>query len=340
MQQLLPADTHVTDVSSPVRLRDGIEVELTDGTTFVLDGAAAGDVTVVTHAHGDHLVDQAERFVGSDLTAALAGVRHDDADPTAVSHPLVELFPAGHIAGSRAVRITDPQTDRRYLYTGDLSTRDRFYLDPFEPVDADVLIIESTYGEPDYRFPPTQAVVEEIQKWLMETMDTVVLLFGYALGRAQKLQRILARSTRSRVFVTEAIAELNAEIESFLDVSFDAERYSPDTSLEPGDALVLPMGTTRINWVRSLIDEHDAVTAGFSGWAVDDSFIYQRGFDRGFPISDHCDFTELNEVVQAVDPERIYTQHGSTDEFADHLTTTHGYDAVSLKRNQSTLTDY
>jgi putative mRNA 3-end processing factor len=327
-------------VTPAVRLRDGIEVALSDGTRIVLDGAGDGDATVLSHAHGDHLVDGTERVVGSELTAALAGVRGEGPAPRTESHPLIELFPAGHVAGSRAARITDPDTGRTYLYTGDISVRDRFYLDAFEPVEADVLIVETTYGSPEYRFPPTGAVVEEIHDWLRETMDAVVLLFGYALGRAQKLQWILASSARSRVFVTDAIADLNAAIEGYLPVTFESQRYDGDTALEPGDALVLPMGTTRIGWIESLIDEHDAVTAGVSGWAVDDSFIHRRGYDRGFPISDHCDFTELLSVVEAVDPETVYTHHGATETFAEYLATECGYDAVALKRNQTSLAEF
>jgi len=327
-------------VSSRVRLRDGVVIDLAEGTRVVLDGAADGDVTVVSHAHGDHLVDGAEQVVASKLTAALARIRQEETAPEAIEHPTVELFPSGHIAGSRAARVTDPETGRTYLYTGDVSTRSRFYLDGFEPVEADVLITEATYGKPGYVFPPTESVVEEVRDWLAETMDTVVLLFGYALGRAQKLQRLLADSARSRVFVTDAVAALNAPIEANLGVKFPARRYRSETELEPGDALVLPMGTTRINWIESLIEDHDALAAGFSGWATDDSFIYQRGFDRGFPMSDHCDFEELVGLVEAVDPERVYTQHGSADALADHLATEHGYDATALKQNQSTFADY
>jgi putative mRNA 3-end processing factor len=327
-------------VSPRVRLRDGVVIELAEGTRVVLDGAADGDVTVVSHAHGDHLVDGADRIVASELTAALAGIRQEETDPRATEHPAIELFPAGHVAGSRAARITDPETGRTYLYTGDVSTRNRFYLDGFEPVGADVLITEATYGEPGYAFPPTESVVDEIHDWLAGTMDTVVLVFGYALGRAQKLQRLLADSARSRVFVTDAIAALNTPIETALGVEFPARRYDAETDLEPGDALVLPMGTTRINWIETLIENHDALTAGFSGWATDDSFIYRRGFDRGFPMSDHCDFEELVGLVEAVDPETVYTQHGSADALADHLVTEHDHDATALKKDQSTLADY
>ncbi|MFB6082491.1 MAG: MBL fold metallo-hydrolase RNA specificity domain-containing protein [Halanaeroarchaeum sp.] len=322
-----------------VRLRDGVEVEFASGETVVLDGAGAGDATVLSHAHGDHLVGEGD-VVTAELTADLAAVRRDGRGPTAVDHPAVELFPAGHVAGSRAARLTDPETGRRYLYTGDCSTRDRFYLRGFEPPDADVLIVESTYGRPEYRFPPTAAVVTEIRDWLADTMDRPVLLFGYALGRAQKLQRILADSARDRVFVTQAVAALNEVVADHLDVSFPAERYGSDVDLGPGDALVLPMQTGRLAWIESLVEATDAVTAGFSGWARDRSFVFRRGYDEGFVLSDHCDFDELVDVVRTVDPERVYTHHGFADEFADHLTAEYGYETRALKRNQATLADF
>lgn len=326
-------------MTSGVRLRDGVEVELANGNTFVFDGAGTGEAAVLSHAHGDHLVERTNEVVASDLTAALAAIRQDN-PPLVGDHPAISLRPAGHIAGSRAATLTDPDTGRTYLYTGDCCTRARFYLDGFDPVDADVLIIESTYGKPDYRFPPTDVVVEEIQDWLAETMDEVVLLFGYALGRAQKLQRILADSPRTRVFITDAIARLSDVIEAHLDVAFEGERYVSDVTLQSGDALVLPMQTSRLSWIESLIDEHDAITAGFSGWATDQSFIYRRGLDEGFILSDHCDFAELVDVVTTVDPERVYTHHGFTEAFADHLTAEYGYETRALKRNQSTLGDF
>ena len=330
---------HGPDVSPGVRLRDGVEVEFADGTTFVCDGAGDGEATVVSHAHGDHLVDGAERIVASELTAALAGVR-GETTPEAVEHPAVELHDAGHVPGSRAARLTDPETGRTYLYTGDCSVRDRLYLEGFDPVDADVLVVEATYGKPEYTFPPTEEVVAEIREWLAATMDEVVVLFGYALGRAQELLAILADSPREGVYVTDAVARLNEVIEAALDVSFDARRYGSDVDLEPGDALVLPMGSARLSWIQSLVESTDAVTAGFSGWALDRSFVYRRGVDRGFVLSDHCDFGELVEVVRTVDPERVYTQHGFAEELATHLTAEHGYETRALKRNQSTLSDF
>jgi len=319
-----------------VRLRDGVEIDLREGGRLVADGTGDGTATALSHAHGDHLFDGSDRIVCSDLTAALATVRRErSVEPT--DHPDVELLSAGHVAGSRAL-LVDGVDGGRVLYTGDVCTRDRLYLDGFDPVPADTLVIEATYGEPGYVFPPHERVAERIRAWLAETDDRPVVLFGYALGRAQKLQ--LLADGRDRVLVTEAIAALNAPIADALGVDFDAETVAPgDCRLHPGDALVLPAGLNGADWVDGLVESAGALTAGFSGWAVDDAFRYRGDYDATFPLSDHCDFEELLALVEAVDPERVYTHHGSADAFARRLVRK-GYEATALRRDQTSLSEF
>jgi len=320
-----------------VSYRDGVEIELSDGTRIVCDADDPdGDVNVVSHAHGDHLPEGEATAVCSPLTAALGTARRET-PLHRTTDDRVELLPAGHVAGSRAALITDPD-GTRYLYTGDVCTRSRLYLEGFDPPAADVLITEATYGEAGYVFPDHEAVVGEIEEWFAETMAQPVILFGYALGRAQKLQLLAARAGRT-VYTTEAVLRVNDPIEDHLDVDFPSREYGEGTELSGGDALVLPMTTARIDWIQRLAEESGAATAGFSGWAVDSSFRFRGDFDAAFPLSDHCDFAELQGLVEAVDPERVYTQHGSGDALAAELTSA-GYDARTIKQNQTTLGDF
>jgi putative mRNA 3-end processing factor len=320
-----------------VRYRDGIEIELSDGTRVVCDADNPdGDVNVVSHAHGDHLPAGEATAVCSKLTAALGTARSDEPLHRSTDDR-VALLPAGHVAGSRAALITDPD-GTRYLYTGDVCTRPRFYLQGFEPPEADVLVTEATYGEPGYTFPDHDEVVEEIEAWFAETSEQPVVLFGYALGRAQKLQ-LLADQAGRTVYTTEAVFRVNEPIEDHLGVDFPSREYDEETELAAGDALVLPMTTARIDWIDRLVEETGAATAGFSGWAVDSAFRFRGDFDAAFPLSDHCDFEELQGLVAAVDPERVYTQHGSGDALATALTSA-GYDATTVKQNQTTLGDF
>ena len=324
-----------------MRLGRGVTLDLASGDRVVFDGTAPADVRVLSHAHADHQVGRtAGPVVCSPLTAALVETRQNRALAVADAPPNVDLLNAGHVAGSRAALVTDHDTGRRYLYTGDVCPRDRFYLEGFDPPDADVLIVETTYGTPDYRLPPTDEVVGEIHDWLDDTRDRVAVMYGYSLGRAQKLQRIAAGADRGRVFVTDTVADVNAVVEPHLDVTFDGERLDDDSDLHPGDVLVAPAGAARGSVVGRLLDRDDVVTAGFSGWAIDRSFRFRRGYDAGFPLSDHADFDELVGIVRAVDPDRVYAHHGFAEAFARHLTIEHGYETRALKRNQATLADF
>jgi putative mRNA 3-end processing factor len=325
-----------------VRLRDGIEFTLADGTRVVCDADRPdGDLNVVSHAHADHFyAEPPETVVCSALTLALATARREDppeAVPARVDDPRVRQVPAGHVPGSRATYVDDGGTT--YCYTGDCSIRDRAFLDGFDPEPADVLIVETTYGEPRYRFPPQAELEAEIREALAErAAEEPLVLFGYSLGRAQQLQ-LLADEADLDLYATTAIRRVNEVVAARRDVAFPATPYTDEVELEPGTALIAPAQASRSSWIEALVERTSASKLGFSGWAVDSSFRFRGGYDETFVLSDHADFGELLEVVEAVDPDRVYTTHGSVDEFARQLTA-RGWDARSLKRNQSSLTEF
>lgn len=320
-----------------VRLRDGVEFDLASGETVVCDARRPdGDIAILSHAHGDHL-GATGGLVASELTASVAATRQGGDPPRLVEHPAVELLNAGHVPGSRAALVDDGET--RYLFTGDVSTRDRAYLDGFEPVTADVLIVESTYGRPEYVFPGQDEIEAAVLDFLEDTADRPAIVFGYAFGRAQTAQLLVDRADRpGRTYASEAVYDVNQAVDAHLEVGFPAEPWTEDETLEPGDVLVRP-GSPRSENVRQLVEATGAVTVGLSGWAIDDGYRFARGVDAAFPLSDHCDFQELLALVDAVDPEVVYTHHGFAESLAAALTS-RGYEAYALRRNQATLAEF
>jgi putative mRNA 3-end processing factor len=320
-----------------LRQKDGIHFELSR--TIVADArSATGDVNVVSHAHADHLCRNPDAtVVCSAETAALAEVRTGKSVEYTEDADDISLLPAGHIVGSRAALIEDD--GQRYLYTGDLSTRDRLTLSGFEPVDADVLVIETTYGHPDYRFPDQADLETEIVDWIADA-DGSLFLFGYSLGRAQEIQALADRATNRRIVVHDAVAEMNAVVERVTDQRFRGVPYEAVEGLTPEDVFVAPAHLARNGWVANLAARFEATKVGFSGWAVDTSYRYRGGYDETFVLSDHCDFHELRSVVDDVDPGRVYTHHGYDEAFADHVATEFGIEAQPLKRNQTSLAEF
>ncbi|MFW5921794.1 MAG: MBL fold metallo-hydrolase RNA specificity domain-containing protein [Halodesulfurarchaeum sp.] len=321
-----------------VRSADGIRIRIDDGRKIAADASDPGDeLPVLSHAHGDHLYSEPpDSIVASPLTRELAAVRRDGPVPEELDPAWIDAIPAGHVPGSRAFLIDGTE---RVLYTGDCSTRDRFGMAGFEPVSAEVLIVESTYGKPTYRLPPQAETEAEIVDWLADTRDRPVILLGYALGRAQELLELAARAGRSRIRYTQAIDALNGPIEAARGEPLPGQ-VGTDVEPKPGDALVLPAQTGSLSFVKQLRRDHDAPLAGFSGWAVEERYRYARDLDVAFPLSDHCDFDELLAVVRAVDPEQVYTVHGFVDELAAAVQSRLGIQARALKPNQTSLEEF
>ncbi|WP_158059299.1 MBL fold metallo-hydrolase [Halorussus halophilus] len=345
-----------------VRRKDGIHVDLGAGRTVVADASSAvGDVNVVSHAHADHTFRRTpETVVCSAETAAIVEVRTGAAVPKfSEGTDEITLLPSGHVVGSRAALVettcsSDSEVSKsphvresggrgrptRVLYTGDFSVRDRCYLEGFEPVDADVLVMETTYGNPAYRFPPEAELQNQIRDWLRDHDDRPLFLFGYSLGRAQKLQWLAREATNRPLVVYDSIRRVNDAIESATDLDFPAETYSEADGLAGDEIVVLPSHFARREWVEKLVTRHDGLKVGFSGWAVEESFRYRGGYDETFPLTDHCDYDELISVVEAVDPDVVYTHHGFDTEFADTLQTEFDRDARAFLGDQTRLDDF
>jgi metallo-beta-lactamase family protein len=100
------------------------------------------------------------------------------------------FFDAGHILGSASIRLdlTEKGTRRRVLFSGDIGPRERPLLNPpMPPSDADVVVMESTYGDRDHR--PLDQTVEEFETAVSQADDRGgnVIIPTFALERAQEL---------------------------------------------------------------------------------------------------------------------------------------------------------
>ena len=85
------------------------------------------------------------------------------------------------------------------------------------------------------------------------------------------------------------------------------------------------------------------VVAMASGWMAIRGNRRRRAADRGFIMSDHADWFELNEAVGATKAENIYVTHGFADVFARWLREEKQLNASTvhtLYEGESVIDDY
>ncbi len=106
---------------------------------------------------------------------------------------------AGHILGSASVILecTEGSTNRRLVFSGDIGRPGLPILrDPTPPRGADVVIMESTYGNRDHT--PVAEMPKELARIIKETTSGGgrVIIPAFAVGRTQDLLYDLHRLTR------------------------------------------------------------------------------------------------------------------------------------------------
>lgn len=108
----------------------------------------------------------------------------------------VTFHDAGHILGSAIVQIdfTEQGTPKKFLFSGDLGKRDCILMnDPAELTEADVVVMESTYGDRNHR--SEEDTINELISILDYTWKRGgnILIPSFAVGRAQELLFYLGR---------------------------------------------------------------------------------------------------------------------------------------------------
>ena len=302
---------------------------------FYVDPWSAVDRAVVTHAHGDHVafgcgaylaaapgVGVLRRRLGSE--ARIRGVAYGE---TLDLHGVrVSLHPAGHILGSAQVRIE--HAGEVWVVSGDYKTDPDPTCAAYEPVRCQTFVTECTFGLPVYRWPDSAGVFREIHEWWRANQEAgrATLLFGYALGKAQRL--IAGLDPSLGPILTHGAVE-----------SMAAEYREAGVTLPPTTHVA---AAGRADWKRGIVvappSAHGSTwarrfgprsTAFASGWMALRGERRRGSVDRGFAISDHVDWPSLREAIAATGAERVWATHGYTAALERWLRE-HGMDAQAI----------
>jgi len=294
-------------------------------------------ISFVSHAHTDHLHNQNGGLVlTTRQTSEIAKLRGYYIDNFVEEYENFSMVDSGHILGARGLLFGDG-----IFYTGDICTRQRGFLAGASVPKCKTLITECTFGLPEFVFPRIEETIKKVNGIISEAYakGKPVILLGYELGKAQILSYFFSHwdplyyhdsikkiNDLHRVFginLQDAIGHTEAERAGLLD--------------KKPWIMIAPHMNGKSTFVNHMKSKYDAITIGFSGWAQSSRFAFGRQHDYSVALSDHCDYSELIELVKKSNPEKVYTVHGFVDEFANDLIKI-GFDAQPLR--EESLDDF
>jgi len=293
----------------------------------------------VSHAHSDHVAGHREVILSAPtarlMQERVLGGRQENVLQFGEARSFsgtrgpfkLTLLPAGHIFGSAMGLVAaEGQT---LLYTGDFKLRPGLSAEVCAPQTAEVLVMETTYGRPQYVFPATSEVLKSVTRFCREALenDEVPVLFGYSLGKSQELLCGLSDAGLP-MMLHGSIYKLTKIYEQFGQCFPAYEHY--EAGQARGKVLLCPPNSIGSAMIRNL---GKCRTAILTGWAIDPNCRYRYQCDAAFPLSDHADFPDLIEILRRVAPKKVYTLHGFAAEFAQTLRDL-GYDAQALSEDE------
>jgi metallo-beta-lactamase family protein len=141
----------------------------------------------------------------------------------------VEFLNAGHLLGSAYAKITVAAESKTILFGGDLGRYGRPVLpDPVQPPDADVVLVESTYGDRVHEADDDGVKLGRVISETIEKRGKVVIP-AFALGRVEELLYWVRRLEERK-----AIPEVPVYVDSPMAVEVLAEYRDRMPELDEG----------------------------------------------------------------------------------------------------------
>jgi Cft2 family RNA processing exonuclease len=282
------------------------------------------DCIFISHAHGDHTAGFNSKLLkySTDETATIYKTRQGEdlknhqplryGEVVKINDFEVVAHDSGHMLGSTQFEVRTPE--EILVYTGDVNCVETLTTNPAIPVKCDVLIIESTYGSPEFVFPEREFIYPEIARWTIKMIleEKTPVFNVYSAGKAQEVIRMLNVFTNIPVVTHPVVAKIsNAYREFGVNLEFiDAASDEEDKLLKNGNCVYVAPTTAASDFLEK------SAKATVTGWAVK---FTPRKFDAAFPLSSHADFKQLVEYVMRVKPRKVYSCFGFDAEFSEYL---------------------
>jgi putative mRNA 3-end processing factor len=275
---------------------------------------------VVTHAHYDHITGLQQSLrrceavimtpATKDLLEALRGrwsLTRSNVKTLAYEEPLIyedeklTLYFAHHILGTAQVLVEDSD-GIRILYTSD------FKLPKTPIINADVLVIEATYGNP-MQVRPFEKIVENALVSLVERglRQGPVYIFGYH-GKLQEVMQILRNAgVKAPFIVPERVFRISKICERH---GMKLGRYmlfseeEAQSMLKERDSFIALYHMNSRRYIGK-----DAFRILVSGWEFSSPRRQIGDSEHVIALSDHSDFKGLLQYVEESEPKLVITDN-------------------------------
>ena len=289
------------------------------------------DKAIISHGHADHSRWGHKKYITHHSNIPIIKHRLGEINVSGknwnetfmINNVQFSFHPAGHIIGSAQIKVE--YKGEVWVFTGDYKTEDDGVATPYEPVKCHTFITECTFGLPAFKWQPQNEVFAEINNWWQQNQSEgrTSVIFGYSLGKAQRLLKYLDTSI-GKIYTHGAIENMTEVLRPQLEMP-KTTRITRDIKKEEikGNIVVAPPSAHGTPWIKKMVPY---VTASASGWMTFRGARRRRAIDRGFVLSDHCDWQGLLSSIKETGAEKIICTHGYTDIFSRYLREI-GYDA-------------
>jgi putative mRNA 3-end processing factor len=281
---------------------------------------------LITHGHGDHARWGHEKYLCTESAAPVIRHRLQVSDQLQtlrygqtidINGVHFSFHPAGHIPGSAQIKVEC--NGEIWVFSGDYKLQQDNLSEPFEPVKCHVFISESTFGLPIYRWRSPEEIFLEINRWWKKNQEDgkVSVIAGYSLGKAQRILRNVD-TTLGNIFVHGAVDNITSILRAQNIPLPETTRVLPEMKRRDfeGALVICPPSAVGSPWLRRF----DPYSLGIaSGWMNLRGARRRRGADRGFVLSDHAYWNDLNGAIRETGASRVCITHGYSEIFAKWL---------------------
>lgn len=315
-----------------IRYDGGVTLRIGD-LSISLDAGRGGDFSCITHAHMDHAAPStAKPLLMTDYTNKIFRARglsfshflNASYGSTITPTDDLKITPldSGHMLGSSVFVIESG--GHRVAYTGDLNTVSSILHGPAEVPEADILIIEATYGSPSYRFQPRERIYSSIARWVSSVLreGSVPSFNVYAAGKAQEIIALVNSVMEVPVVTSRAVKRVSSVYKHrypWMDFLCEDEPEAQE--------VVRSNEYVYVSNKRPRLAARPARWAVATGWALHYSY---PDYDAAFALSGHADFSGLCQYVEEASPRHVFTVYGHSGVLARYLRR-QGYRAISLE---------